>query len=90
MKKGHNKVTFKIYTMDQPSLLPQSQEELIPEDHLVRVVNRVMDGLDLGRHLPPADRTARGRCDPHCQFQVQIDLHEPGYKLPMSTKRAVR
>ena len=47
MKKGHSKVTFKPYTMDQPSLLPPSLEELIPEDHLVRVVNRVMDVLDL-------------------------------------------
>ena len=47
MKKGHSKVTFKPYTMDQPSLLPPSLEELIPEDHLVRVVNRVMDELDL-------------------------------------------
>lgn len=47
MKKGHNKVTFKPYTMEQPSLLPPSLEELIPEDHLVRVVNRVMDELDL-------------------------------------------
>jgi transposase len=47
MKKGHNKVTFKPYTMDQPSLLPPSLEELIPEDHLVRVVHRVMDELDL-------------------------------------------
>jgi transposase len=47
MKKGHSKVTFKPYTMDQPSLLPPSLEELIPEDHLVRVVSRVMDELDL-------------------------------------------
>jgi transposase len=47
MKKGHNKVTFKPYTMAQPSLLPQNLEELIPEDHLVRVVNRVIDSLDL-------------------------------------------
>jgi transposase len=47
MKSGHKKVTFKPYTMDQPSLLPARLEELIPEDHLVRVVNRVMDTLDL-------------------------------------------
>jgi hypothetical protein len=47
MKKGHNKVTFKPYTMAQPALLPQNLEELIPEDHLVRVVNRVIDSLDL-------------------------------------------
>ena len=47
MKKGHNKVTFKPYTLEQPTLLPPSLEELIPEDHLVRVVNRVMEELDL-------------------------------------------
>jgi len=47
MKKGHNKVTFKLYTMAQPTLLPQNLEELIPEDHLVRVVNRVIDNLNL-------------------------------------------
>ena len=33
--------------MEQPALLPARLEELIPEDHLVRVVNRVMDTLDL-------------------------------------------
>ena len=47
MKKGHSQVTFKPYTMDQPALLPPNLEELIPEDHLVRVVNRVIDRLDL-------------------------------------------
>ena len=47
IKKGHSKETFKLYTMDQPLLLSPNLEELIPEDHLVRVVNRVMDELDL-------------------------------------------
>ena len=47
MRKKHKKVTFKPYTMDQPSLLPPSLEELIPEDHLVRVVNRVIEKIDL-------------------------------------------
>jgi transposase len=47
MKKRHFKVTFKPYTMAQPTLLPQNLEELIPEEHLVRVVNRVIDNLNL-------------------------------------------
>jgi transposase len=47
MKKGHQQVIFKPYTMDQPTLLPPDLEELIPKDHLVRVVNRVIDRLDL-------------------------------------------
>jgi transposase len=45
MKKGN--VTFKAYTMAQPSLLPANLEELIPGDHLVRVVNRVVEAINL-------------------------------------------
>jgi transposase len=45
MKKGN--MIFKAYTMEQPSLLPPNLEEIIPEDHLVRVVNRVVDAIDL-------------------------------------------
>ena len=41
------KVTFKQYNMNQPSLLPPSLEELIPEDHLVCVVNRMVDSIDI-------------------------------------------
>jgi transposase len=40
-------VTFKAYTMEQPRLLPPDLGELIPEDRLVRVVNRVVDAIDL-------------------------------------------
>jgi hypothetical protein len=39
MKKGN--VTFKAYTMGQPSLQPLILEELIPEEHLVRVVEAI-------------------------------------------------
>jgi transposase len=44
---NNGKVIFKQYTMDQPSLLPARLEELIPEDHLVRVVNRMVDSIDI-------------------------------------------
>ena len=40
-------VIFKAYTMAQPSLMPSSLDELIPEDHLVRVVNRVIEKIDI-------------------------------------------
>ena len=33
--------------MKQVSLLPARLEELIPEDHLVRVVNRMVDSIDI-------------------------------------------
>jgi hypothetical protein len=38
---------FKPYVMNQPHLLPPSYDELIEAEHLVRVVNRVIDRLDL-------------------------------------------
>ena len=50
--------TFKDYTMNQLQL-PPSFEELIPENHLVRVVNTVMDSLEL---KPLYDRYKEGGC----------------------------
>lgn len=45
--KRTNKVVFKEYRMNQPQLLPQSVDELILEKHLVRVVNELIDQMDL-------------------------------------------
>ena len=44
---NNGKVTFKEYSMAQPSLLPPSVGDLIPEDHLVRVVNRVIEKIEI-------------------------------------------
>ena len=48
MSKITTKAVFKPYTTNQALLLPQSLEELIPKDHLVRVVNQVVDKMELG------------------------------------------
>jgi len=37
---------FKPYEQNQPMLLPPSLEEMIPEAHIVRVVNRMIGDLD--------------------------------------------
>ena len=44
---NNGKIIFKEYTLEQPSLLPPSLEELIPKDHLVRVVNKVIEKIDI-------------------------------------------
>jgi len=41
------KISFKEYQMDQPLLLPPSLEELVPENHLVRIVNKVIENMNL-------------------------------------------
>jgi transposase len=43
----NNKVIFKKYTPSQGMLLPPSLEELIPSSHPVRVVNEVIESLNL-------------------------------------------
>lgn len=46
MKKRHSKITFKTYNMDQFSL-PIQLDNLIPENHLVRVVNSTIESIDI-------------------------------------------
>lgn len=47
MKKENRKPIFKPYNMGQPSLLPPDLDEMIPEKHIVRVVNEAIEALDL-------------------------------------------
>lgn len=46
-KKAKSKQVFKPYQQHQAMLLPPSLEELIPEKHLVRVVNETIDKLNI-------------------------------------------
>lgn len=41
------KVVFKTYHQDQLSLLPPSYDDLVPRNHPVRVVNTIIDNLDI-------------------------------------------
>lgn len=47
----NQKVVFKNYVTNQPFLLPPSLDELIPAHHPVRVVNSVIDQIDLSKLL---------------------------------------
>ena len=63
--------TFKDYTMNQLQL-PLSFEDFIPENHLVRVVNTVVDSLEL---KPLYDRYKDGGCPayhPRMMLKVMI------------------
>lgn len=45
--KRHSEVTFKPYAQHQGMLFMPSFDELIPSDHLVRMVSRAIDGMQL-------------------------------------------
>ncbi len=47
MKSKKSKVVFKSYTPQQISLLPYSYDELIPQEHLVRMLNNVIDKMNI-------------------------------------------
>lgn len=47
MNKIHRKATFKPYDPNQISLLPPSLDELIPSNHVVRVVQNVIDSINI-------------------------------------------
>ena len=50
------KIRFKSYSPNQAMLLPPSLDEMIPSNHPVRVVNRVVDQID----IRPLIRTYKG------------------------------
>ena len=52
MSKGKSeKITYKPYEQKQAYLIPPSVDELIPEDHLVRLVNEVIDEMGIEKLL---------------------------------------
>jgi len=48
MSKGKSdKIRYKPYEQKQAYLIPPSAEELIPENHLVRLVSEVIDEMQI-------------------------------------------
>ena len=41
------KVIFKTYNQDQLSLLPPSYDDLVPKNHPVRIVNTIINHVDI-------------------------------------------
>lgn len=47
MKESRRNVVFKAYDPSQPMLLPPSLDELVPEGHPARIVNQIIEKLDI-------------------------------------------
>ena len=77
--------TFKDYTMNQLQL-PLSFEDFIPENHLVRVVNTVVDSLKL---KPLYDRYKEGGCPAyHPRMMLKVMIYSFSQKTYFSRQIA--
>jgi len=85
MAKITTKATFKDFNPDQPQLLPQNLEELIGQDHLVRVIRRVVDQMDLSEIINKYP--GGGSSAYHPQMMIKVLLY--AYSLKIYTGRKI-
>jgi transposase len=75
---------FKRYVMNQVAMMPPSYEELIPVDHLVRVVNKVVEEINVSALL--AQYKGSGSAfDPRADARLLAPLSTPAAHLCEST-----
>jgi transposase len=83
MSKVTSKAVFKPYDQQQILLLPPSLDELISADHLVRVVNQVINNLDLSSIINEYEGGGASAYDP--RMLVKMLLY--GYSMKIYTGR---
>ena len=83
MNKVTSKAVFKAYDQQQVLLLPPSLDELIPAQHLVRVVNSVVESLDLSSIINQYE--GGGASSFHPKMMTKILLY--GYAMKIYTGR---
>lgn len=70
--KHHDKIVFKPYEMNQPMLLPPDINEMIPDNHLVRLVSSVIESMDIEPLLKPYKGGGRSSYHPKMLLKVII------------------
>lgn len=86
MSKIKTKVVFKEYNQRQIQLLPPSLDELIPEKHLVRVVNQVVERLDISSIINQYE--GGGTSAYHPQMLIKVLLYSYAMKIYTGRKMA--
>jgi len=85
MSKGKSEIiTYKPYEQDQIYLIPPSVEELIPEDHLVRLVNETVDEMGI-QQLLEQDRVGGGASRYHPVMMTKLFVY--GYMNKICSSR---
>jgi transposase len=76
---------FKPYVMNQIALMPPSYDEKIPSDHLVRVVNKAIENLNVDGLLN--QYAGQGRSSYHPKMMLKILIY--GYCKKIYTSRKI-
>lgn len=85
MRKRKDTVpVFKPYVMNQIALMPRSYEEMIPADHLVRVVNEAVEQLNLDSLL--AQYAGGGTSSYHPRMMLKVLVYAYSRKIYTSRK----
>lgn len=71
-EKRHSVVTFKPYAQHQGMLFLPSFEDLIPRDHIVRLVSRAIDGMQLDTLLNAYDGGGASNYHPKMLLKVLV------------------
>lgn len=71
-KRKQSKPTFIEYNQDQGLLIPPSFEEMIPQKHLVRIVNSIIDKMNLNSLLKKYKGGGRSSYHPKMMLKVII------------------
>ncbi len=85
MGKVTSKAVFKLYNQQQVLLLPPQLDELIPDNHLVRVISTVVDRLDLSAIINGYEGGGTSSYDPRMMTKVMLY----GYAMKIYTGRKI-
>ena len=100
MSRGvSDKITYKPYNQDEQWLLPPSLDELVPQNHFVRIVSKTVDELEIEEVFARNTKGGASRYNPVMLLKVMsalknISLTEQKLKVPQinipSEKREIR
>lgn len=89
-KKQPSKQVFKPYTQHQTMCLPPSLEDAIPERHVVRVINTVIDQLSLEQLYASYKGSGTSAFDPRMLLKVIVYAYIMGIYTSRCMAKALR
>ncbi|PZX37772.1 transposase-like protein DUF772, partial [Nonlabens dokdonensis] len=81
---------FKDYNQQQNWLFPPSIEELIPEDHPVRVVNGVVEQLDLNLLISEYSKDGQPSYHPKMMLKIMVYAYMDNTYSSRKIEKAMR